>query len=111
MAAASRAKLSHLTAALTGPDSTEAHEASRALIDEVSICLATDEGDPRGIVLVCVFLNLLQAAGGVTKTAEEATTLTAILGLMHSSANEGPGSRPMEDRLLVNSARRGSRLP
>ncbi len=95
MVAIYRAKLTHLSAALTGPDQTEAREAARALINKVIITPPTDLDDPPGIELLGNFLNLLQAAGLVTKTPEEATTAAAVLGLMQSSVKEGPGARPL----------------
>ncbi len=49
--------------------------------------------DPPGIELLGNFPNLLQAAGLVTRTPEEATTATAVLAVIQSSVKEGPGAR------------------
>ncbi len=95
MAAVYGAKLAHLSAALASPDHTEAREAARALIDKVIISPPTDPDDPPGIELLGNFPNLLQAAGLVSKTQEEATTAIAVLGLMQSSVKEGPGAWPL----------------
>ncbi len=92
MATVYRAKLAHLSPALAGPDHTEAREAARALIDKMIISPPTDPGDPHGIELLGNFPNLLQAAGLVTRTPDEVTMATAVLGLMQSSVKEGPGA-------------------
>jgi DNA invertase Pin-like site-specific DNA recombinase len=95
MAAVYRAKLAHLTAALAGPNHTEAREAARTLIDKVIITPPTDPDDPPGIELLGNFPNLLQTAGLVTKTPKEAATATTVLDLMQRSVKKGPGARPL----------------
>ncbi len=101
MAAVCGATLAHLTASLAGSDHTEAREAARPRIDKVIITPPTDPDDPPCIKPLGDVASLIQAAGLVTKTPEEATAATAVLGLMQSSLNDGPRARSLLHRIIL----------
>jgi site-specific DNA recombinase len=91
-----RAKLATLQAALAGPDSTEAREAARRLIDKVIITPASNPDDPAEIELVGDILGMLCLGGLQTNPTEETQAASHVFDLFTGSVKEGLRASPLD---------------
>ena len=84
--------MAHLRDALQGPDSTEALEAARELIERVVISPPLRDHDPSGIEVVGDFVTMLQAGGLGPDTKHKRAPNMDVLRLFASSVKVDSGA-------------------
>ena len=90
-----RARIATLQRDLDAPDSTEAREAARVLIDKVIITPSPEGGDP-GIELIGDLTAMINAGGAAIVAHDKSNLIKQVLGVFQSSVKEEPGALPLD---------------
>jgi len=88
-----REKVARLRDALHGPDSSEALEAARELIERVIVHPPRNDGDPPGIEIVGDFVAMLQASGLGSNAKDGQAQNTRLLCALVSSVKVDTGGQ------------------